>query len=142
MSNIPAPQPMPMPPAEPPAVQPKPTRFSGLAWAALILGIVGMVGSPVLIFNNLTAIAAGVGLVLGIIALFGTKKLVAGIGAVLCVAGIAITVGVQQAAVDELDEELRYQQECANPAALEQGLSDWCAEKIGEAINELDAGQP
>lgn len=86
-----------------PAAPPKPAKFIGLAWAGLILGIVGVVGSPVIIFNNLTAIAAAVGFVLGVIALFGTKKIVAGIGVALTVAAVAITVAVQQSAVEELD---------------------------------------
>ncbi|WP_162830088.1 hypothetical protein [Amycolatopsis palatopharyngis] len=60
-------------------------------------------GSPVLILNNLTAIVAGVGAVLGIIAIFGSKRVLAIIGTALCVAGIAITVVVQQQAVEELD---------------------------------------
>ncbi|MEV8440438.1 hypothetical protein AB0425_23910 [Actinosynnema sp. NPDC051121] len=82
----------------------KPTRFGGLAWAALILGIVGVVGSPVIILNNLTAVVAGVGFVLGCVALFGTRKIIAVIGVVLCVLGIVFTVMAQEAAVDKLDE--------------------------------------
>ena len=82
----------------------KPTRFGALAWTALILGIVGVVGSPIIIFNNLTAVVAGVGFVLGFIALFGTKRIVAVIGVVLCVLGIVFTVMAQKAAVEELDK--------------------------------------
>src|SRR5687767_3129651 len=82
----------------------KPTRFGALAWTALILGIVGIVGSPIIIFNNLTAVVAGVGFVLGFIALFGTKKIIAVIGVVLCVLGMVFTVMAQSAAVEELDE--------------------------------------
>lgn len=82
----------------------KPSRFGALAWTALILGIVGVIGSPIIFLNNLTAVIAGVGLVLGIIALFGTKKILAGIGVVLCVLAIVFTVLAQQAAVRELDE--------------------------------------
>ncbi|GAB2839696.1 hypothetical protein [Lentzea nigeriaca] len=92
--------------APPPVAPPKPTRFGALAWTALILGIVGVVGSPIIIFNNLTAIAAFVGLVLGIIALFGTRKILAAIGVVLCVLAIVFTVVAQQAAVKELDKIL------------------------------------
>ncbi|MFJ6674247.1 hypothetical protein ACIQMJ_24325 [Actinosynnema sp. NPDC091369] len=92
------PQPYPQP------VAVKPTRFGALAWAALIFGIVGIVGSPIIIFNNLTAVVAGVGFVLGFIALFGTKKIIAVIGVALCVLGIVFTVIAQQAAVEKLDE--------------------------------------
>lgn len=90
----------------PPVTPSKPTRFGALAWTALILGIVGVVGSPIIIFNNLTAIAAFVGLVLGVIALFGTRKVLAIIGVVLCVAAIGFTVMAQQSAVEELDKIL------------------------------------
>lgn len=92
--------------APPPVAPPKPTRFGALAWTALILGIVGVVGSPIIIFNNLTVIAAVVGLVLGVIALFGTRKVLAIIGVVLCVAAIVFTVVAQQSAVEELDKIL------------------------------------
>ncbi len=98
------PQPAYAPPQQP--VPPKPARFGALAWTAVILGIVGIVGSPIIIFNNVTAVAAVVGLVLGVIALFGTRKVLALIGVVLCIAGIAVTVVVQQAAVEELDKIL------------------------------------
>ncbi|PXY27447.1 DUF4190 domain-containing protein [Prauserella muralis] len=137
------PQPSPHSHTAPPEQPTKAPRFGGLAWAALICGIVGVVGSPIIIFNNITAIAAGVGLVLGIIALFGTKKVLAIIGVVVCIAGIVITVLVQQAAVNELDEELRYQQECVDPDVLvEEGMSDWCLEQIGDAIKELEENGP
>lgn len=53
--------------------------------------------------NNLSAVAAGVGLILGVIALFGSRKMLAAIGVALCVAAIAFTVAAQSAAVDELE---------------------------------------
>lgn len=84
----------------PPAT--KPRKFAGLAWSALILGIVGVVGSPIILFNNLTAIAAMVGVVLGVIALFGTRKIVAGIGVGLSVAAVAFTVIAQQAVTEQI----------------------------------------
>ena len=59
--------------APPPVAPPKPARFGALAWTALILGIVGVVGSPVIIFNNLTVIAAVVGLVLMAFEAFGDE---------------------------------------------------------------------
>ncbi|MEU3647498.1 hypothetical protein AB0E59_29220 [Lentzea sp. NPDC034063] len=90
--------------APPPAAPPKPTRFGALAWTAVILGIVGIVSSWVIFFNNLTAVAAFVGIVLGVIALFGTRKVLAAVGVVLCVLAIVLTVVAQQAAVKELDK--------------------------------------
>lgn len=80
-------------------------KFGALAWTALILGIVGIVGSPIIFLNNLTALGAAVGIVLGIIALFGTRKLLAGAGVGLCVAAIAFTVAAQDAAVASFERE-------------------------------------
>lgn len=92
--------------APPPVAPQKPTRFGALAWTAVILGIVGVVSSWVIFFNNLTAIAAFVGIVLGVIALFGTRKILATVGVVLCVLAITFTVLAQQAASEELDKIL------------------------------------
>ncbi|MFD4640423.1 hypothetical protein ACFWN2_24120 [Lentzea sp. NPDC058436] len=92
--------------AQPPVAPPRPARFGALAWTAVILGIVGVVGSWVILLNNLTAIAAFVGIVLGVIALFGTRKVLAIIGVALCVLAIVLTVVAQQAAVKELDKIL------------------------------------
>lgn len=86
------------------SVQVRPTRLAALAWTALILGIVGIVGSPIIFWNNLTAVVAGVGLILGIIAMFGSKKLLAAIGIALCIAGIVFTVLAQEAVVKTLDD--------------------------------------
>lgn len=83
---------------------PKPAKFGALAWTSLILGIVGILGSPIIFLNNLTAVVAGVGIILGLIALFGTKRILALIGVALGIAAIAITVSVQQATVEEFDE--------------------------------------
>ncbi|USX48218.1 hypothetical protein [Lentzea sp. HUAS12] len=92
--------------AQPPVAPPKPARFGALAWTAVILGIVGVVGSWVIFLNNLTAVAAFVGIVLGVIALFGTRKVLALVGVALCVLAIVLTVVAQQAAVKELDKIL------------------------------------
>lgn len=95
-------------PASPAAAPtgPRRQRFGALAWSALILGIVGFVGSPIIILNNLTAVGAGVGAVLGVVGLFGSRKVLAGIAVVLCVAAIVFTVMAQGAAVAELDRAL------------------------------------
>lgn len=101
--------------AAPPSSASVPTnsRFSGLAWSALILGIIGIVGSPIIIFNNLTAVAAAVGVILGGIALFGTRRILAGTGTALCIAAIAITVAAQDSAVKEIDEHFGGNDESA-----------------------------
>jgi hypothetical protein len=89
-----------------PAPVRKPAKFTALAWTALILGIVGVVGSPVIFLNNLTAVVAAVGFVLGVIALFGSKKVLAAIGVVLSVLAIVFTVVAQNAAVEDLKDKL------------------------------------
>ncbi|MDQ4010494.1 MAG: excalibur calcium-binding domain-containing protein [Actinomycetota bacterium] len=68
------------------------SRFVGLAWASLILGIVGVMLSAVPILNALTMLGAIVGLVLGGIALFGSRKRLAAIGTVACVLAVVFTV--------------------------------------------------
>ncbi|HEX7301581.1 hypothetical protein [Lentzea sp.] len=91
---------------QPGAVPPKPAKFGALAWAAVILGIVGVVCSWLVILNILTSIAAFVGIVLGVIALFGTRKVLAAIGVVLCVLAITFSVLASGAAVKEIDKAL------------------------------------
>ncbi|PRW65222.1 DUF4190 domain-containing protein [Actinopolyspora mortivallis] len=88
----------------PEPAQQRGTRFSGLALSSLVLGIIGVCGSIVPILNNLTAIAALVGVVLGIIALFGTRKVMAGIGTGLGVLALVATVAVQGMLVNAINE--------------------------------------
>jgi hypothetical protein len=83
---------------------PPPARFGILAWAALALGIVGVVGSPFTAVNLGAAVAAGAGLVLGVIALFGARKILAGLGILVCAAAIVVTVLVNQAPGHTLSE--------------------------------------
>jgi hypothetical protein len=100
--------PQPTEPYAPPSppLPPAKAKFGGLAWTALILGIIGLVGSPIIFLNNATAVVAGVGVVLGIIALFGTKKILAAIGVALGVVGIIVTVVAQNAAVQGFNDAL------------------------------------
>jgi hypothetical protein len=86
--------PNPLPPLPPAAL---PGKFVGLAWSSLILGIVGVVFSPMPIINNLSAMIAVVGIILALIALFGSRKVLAGLGAGLCVLAIVFTVAAQTA---------------------------------------------
>lgn len=83
-----APQPLCAPPVPTAAA---PVRFSGLAWSSLILGIVGVVFSAVPILDIITMLAAIVGIVLGGIALFGFRKILAASGVVLCVLAVVFT---------------------------------------------------
>jgi hypothetical protein len=80
-------------PPPPPAYYP-PSSFApptGLAWASLILGIIGVVFSLIPYLNMLTMLGALVGIVLGVIALFGSRKVPAGIGVGLCVLAVVVS---------------------------------------------------
>lgn len=77
-------------PYPPTSGKPRPT-FGRLAWASVILGIVGIVFSAVPILDILTMLAAIVGIALGGVALFGSRKILAAIGTVLCVLAVIFT---------------------------------------------------
>ena len=80
-------------------------RFEALAWAALVLGIVGIiagvagavVGSSIVGLEYLTIGLAAAGALLGVIGLFGTRKVLAGIGTVLCAGAIVVAMTAQVA---------------------------------------------
>ncbi|MGH3971934.1 MAG: hypothetical protein ACRDS9_01195 [Pseudonocardiaceae bacterium] len=99
-----------------------PAKFVGLAWSSLILGIVGVVFSPLPIVNNVSALIAAVGIVLAVIALFGSRKVLAGIGAGLCVLAIVFTVAVQRQTVAELDKAFGN-----DPAAMSDVTASDCS---------------
>ncbi|MFD5830687.1 hypothetical protein [Lentzea sp. NPDC060358] len=92
---------------QPQVAAPKPAKFGALAWSAVILGIVGVVCSWIIVFNILTSIAALVGVVLGVIALFGTRKVLAAIGVVLCVLAITFAALMGKAVVNGIDKALQ-----------------------------------
>jgi hypothetical protein len=83
-------------------------RFEALAWAAFVLGIVGivagvvgaLVGSAILVLEYLTIGLGVVGALLGVIALLGTRKVLGGIGTVLCAGAIAVAMTAQVASPD------------------------------------------
>ncbi|QYN38605.1 hypothetical protein K1T35_16145 [Pseudonocardia sp. DSM 110487] len=92
--------------AEPPApIFVRKKRFEALAWTALVLGVLGivagvvgaLVGSAIMVLEYLTIGLAAVGALLGVIALLGTRKVLAGIGAVLCAGTIAVAMTGQVA---------------------------------------------
>lgn len=68
------------------------SRFVGLAWASLLLGIVGVMCSAVPLLNAVTMLGAIVGVVLGGTALFGFRKRLAAIGIVSCALAVVFTV--------------------------------------------------
>jgi len=118
-------------------------RFGALAWTALILGIVGIVGSPIIFLNNLTAVVAAVGVILGIIALFGTRKVLAGVGVALCVAAITFTIMAQGAAVEEFDREFSGAQPLTYQAESSTGTVDVTYSSAGgSTASETDRPSP
>lgn len=82
----------------------RPARHVALAWVGFALGLAGTVLIPVPILNNVGALMGVAGLVISLIALFGTKPWLAGFG--LLLAGIAIvgTVAIQKQWTEELDQ--------------------------------------
>jgi hypothetical protein len=94
------------PAAAPPPIFVRRQRFVALAWAALVFGLVGivagvvgaLVGSSIVVLKYLTIGLAVVGALLGAIALLGTRKVLGGVGAVLCAGAIAVAMTAQVAA--------------------------------------------
>lgn len=80
-------------------------RFEALAWGAFVLGIVGivagvvgaLVGSSILVIEYLTIGLGVAGVLLGLIALLGTRKVLGAIGVVLCAGAIAVATTAQVA---------------------------------------------
>lgn len=106
----------------------------------MILGLVGILGSPIIFLNNLTAIAAGLGIILGLIAVFGTKRILALIGVGLGIAAIAITVNVQQAAVEVSKPAECQPSEYAAPTKIDRAVKVTVTVVNGsdEAVNTVD----
>lgn len=99
MSMTPAAEPV---PAVPASLSGSTSVKSGfVAWSALVLGAVGVLGSPVLALNKATALAAAVGLILGILALFGARPVLAFAAVILAVAAMVFTVGAREPAFEE-----------------------------------------
>lgn len=88
----------------------KRSRFVVPAWLAFSFGIAGCVFIPVPILNNATALLAFAGLICAIVALFGTRKVIATIGLLLCLGGIIGTVAMQahwSKQLDQIEREIR-----------------------------------
>lgn len=94
------------PPPPPPMAPPgwKPASKVVPAWLAFSFGIVGVIGIPLPILNNATALLAAAGVICGAIALFGSRKAIAGTGLVLCLGGVIGTVAIQAHWSKELDK--------------------------------------
>lgn len=78
--------------------------MTGFAVTSLVLGIVGVVLSPVPILNNLSIAGAVVGLVLGLIAVVRSGRWMAVFGFGLSLAGIIIALVMQARWSQEMDE--------------------------------------
>lgn len=116
-----SPAPPPAPPYQP-SPPTSPARFVGLAWSSLILGIVGIVFSPLPIINNISALVAVVGIILGLIALFGSRKVLALIGTGFCVLAVVFTVLKQDSDAAELDKVFGN-----DPAAMNDVTASDCS---------------
>lgn len=86
------------------AQQPTRKARKGMAITALVLGIVAFCGSPVPILNNATIVCGFIGLVFGGIAVFGRHWVMAIVGLVLAVAGIAAGLILQAQWSKQLDQ--------------------------------------
>jgi hypothetical protein len=98
----------------PPVVARK--RFSGFATASLTLGIIGVVFSIVPYLDVLTMFGAIVGLVLGVIALFGSREVAAGFGIGLSALAVVLTSLVTNAVTSATSND-RSMPQSAYPAA-------------------------
>lgn len=102
------------------------TRFEALAWTALVLGIIGiiagvagvLVGSSILVLKYLTIGLAAVGILLAVIALVGTRKVLAGIGIVLCAGAIVVAMTAQVAASPGSETPLTGDEAAAQDVAV------------------------
>lgn len=112
-------------------VQPRPAKFVGVAWAALILGIVAVCLIPIPILNNAGAIAAVIGIVLGFVGCFGTRPWLSVLGVFFAGAALLGTIAIQIHWANELD---RIQQDIQRDSEqferqLNQDMQD-CAEQF------------
>jgi hypothetical protein len=86
-------------------------RFEALAWTALVLGVFGsiagiagaFVDAEIVILKYVTIGIAAIGVLLGGIALLGTRKVLAGIGTVLSAGAVAVTLTAQVATPGSAD---------------------------------------
>lgn len=81
------------------------TDKSGLATAALVLGIIGVILSFVPIINNLAFVMGGLALIFAIVTLIKKKSIATSIVAlVLAIASMGITLAMQKTVGDALDK--------------------------------------
>ena len=81
------------------------TDKSGLATAALVLGIIGVILSFVPIINNLAFVMGGLALIFAIVTLVKKKSIATSIVAlVLAIASMGITLAMQKTVGDALDK--------------------------------------
>ena len=80
-------------------------KKSGFATAALVLGIIGLVFSPIPIINNASFILGALAVIFGLVALSKKKSVKMSIVAViLVVISIGVTITMQKAVVDSLNK--------------------------------------
>jgi hypothetical protein len=129
----------------PPPIFVRKQQFAALAWTALVLGIVGivagvagaLVGSSIVVLKYLTIGLAAVGALLGVVALFGTRKVLAAIGTVLCASAIVVAMTAQVAEAPESDNPLGADAAAQDVALRDCALVDQGGTVVAEATIEV-----
>jgi len=110
--------------------------MQGFSVSALVLGIVATVLSFMPIVNNLTAAGGAVGGVLGLIAVFRSRRWMPVIGIGLCSLGMVLTVVAQVQLSRELDQiEQEFNQDMEDLDNMQSKLNEDltnCAEQYAE----------
>jgi hypothetical protein len=84
--------------------QPRPSGIHPISWISFGLGIVGVAGIPIPILNNMTAIFALIGVVLGIVGGFKRGYWLAVASVALCMIALVGTIAIQVHWSNELNE--------------------------------------
>lgn len=124
----------------PPPGHPQQEKGGGLAIAALVLGIIGLLLSWIPIINYLALVLGVVGLVLGVVGIFKSRRVMSIVGAVLSFLAIVVSIVVFAAFADAVDEAVNEVNASMSPGsnALEGGDAALDAEVEANA----DAGGP
>lgn len=145
MTQSPTPEPAPM--ASPTQTAPVPAvKNSGLAIAALVLGILALLGSWIPILNNFSILLGVVGVILAIVGLVGVSKGKKGgkglaiAGLVLSILAIAISLVLQSVYTKALDEVLPSPQVTGTSQATDSAKTDG-ATSAPEKSTEKDTGK-
>ncbi len=126
--------------------QTEPIKFSGMAIAGLVLGIVALIGSWVPILNNVSFFIGLVGLVLCIVAMVGTfrnrrrGKALSVISAIICVIAMIVVFATQSAystAINDAVDTLNSDENISATVEEDNGAVD--PESVPETEAEIEA---